>query len=168
MKNVTITGEGCFGYYKYERQTGRGIILRGDEILMSYESKADRWEIPGGGREDGESFEECCKREVQEETGYIVNVGKPVVTLAEYYDEARMIHKIFLCEITGEGEMNPTEGEINIGARPEWIRLDRLMPILEKSAAGDEDPDNYRIHLRGNTVLKAYLDEINNGGNSNE
>ena len=164
MKEITITGDGYAGYYKYERQTSRGLMVRGDEILMSYEEGNDIWEIPGGGLEDGEDHIECCAREVLEETGMIVNVGEHVLTVTEYYDEARMIHRYFICDIIGKGEMNPTEYERKVNAHPVWIKFEELLPILKNGADADEKTnDNHRIYLRGYTALKEYLKmKINN------
>ncbi|GGE62717.1 NUDIX hydrolase [Priestia taiwanensis] len=52
-----------------------------DEILMvlqGAENEEKRWSIPSGGKEDGESFEECCIRELKEETGLNVTIVKPL------------------------------------------------------------------------------------------
>ncbi|BDC92123.1 hypothetical protein TRBR_02200 [Treponema bryantii] len=36
---------------------------------MGYESKNNKYIIPGDGVENGETLEECCERELVEETG---------------------------------------------------------------------------------------------------
>jgi len=49
------------------------------QVLMVLQGKPDeepKWSVPSGGVEPGETFEECCAREVWEETGYRVHVGK--------------------------------------------------------------------------------------------
>jgi 8-oxo-dGTP pyrophosphatase MutT (NUDIX family) len=52
------------------------IVLNqaGDKILLTRRTDNGRWCLPGGGMEVGESLEECCMREVWEETGLTVRV----------------------------------------------------------------------------------------------
>lgn len=40
-----------------------------DKYVFSYNKKRKGWEIPGGHIEEGETWEEACKREMYEETG---------------------------------------------------------------------------------------------------
>jgi 8-oxo-dGTP diphosphatase len=47
-------------------------INENNEILMVKGYNASAWAIPSGGIEEGETPEECCVREVMEETGYEV------------------------------------------------------------------------------------------------
>ncbi|KOP81207.1 NUDIX hydrolase [Cytobacillus solani] len=52
-----------------------------DEILMVAQEKPNEpelWSVPSGGVEENETFEECCAREVFEETGYRIKVIKKV------------------------------------------------------------------------------------------
>jgi len=47
------------------------------ELLMVLQGTPEEkklWATPSGGKESGETFEECCIREVEEETGYIVEI----------------------------------------------------------------------------------------------
>jgi 8-oxo-dGTP pyrophosphatase MutT (NUDIX family) len=39
-----------------------------NKLVLVYASKRNSWEMPGGGREEGETFEECIVREIKEET----------------------------------------------------------------------------------------------------
>ena len=51
------------------------------ELLMVLQGKPEEkklWATPSGGKESGETFEECCIREVEEETGYIVELIEEV------------------------------------------------------------------------------------------
>ena len=158
MKEITLKDESFSGCIKYERQTCRGFVVRGEEILMSFEEKTDIWEIPGGGLEDGEEYRECCAREVLEETGMIVNVGELFLTITELFDQARLIHRYYICEITGKGETDPTEYERLVNAHPEWISFEKLLPLLKNRAETDEKTNDVRrIYLRAYTAIKEYL-----------
>lgn len=57
------------------RQAVRAIIIRDHKILMVHTNKGD-YKFPGGGIKKLESHEEALRREVTEETGYIVNQMK--------------------------------------------------------------------------------------------
>lgn len=51
-------------------------IVQDDEgrVLMIHKTDNDRWALPGGGHEPGESIADTVVREVKEETGYDVEV----------------------------------------------------------------------------------------------
>ena len=47
------------------------------QLLMVLQGKPEEkklWTIPSGGKEDLETFEDCCVREIKEETGYQVEI----------------------------------------------------------------------------------------------
>ena len=81
MKNIDIYGK----YYNENsskvRENCRAIIVKYDNILISYETKTDQLMIPGGGLESGETYEQCLISEIEEETGYIIEVKEKVVTI---------------------------------------------------------------------------------------
>lgn len=64
---------------KNERMlVARVVVTRDDKVLLIRRSESDGsrggfWEIPGGIVEQGESFEDAARREVQEETGLTID-----------------------------------------------------------------------------------------------
>jgi 8-oxo-dGTP diphosphatase len=50
---------------------GKVLIARRRRAVMGYS-----WEFPGGKLEDGETLEECLKREIGEELGIVIEVGE--------------------------------------------------------------------------------------------
>jgi len=54
--------------------TGEGVVL----VKRRFEPLAGQWSLPGGAVEVGETLERSIAREVEEETGLIVDVG-PIV-----------------------------------------------------------------------------------------
>jgi 8-oxo-dGTP diphosphatase len=60
------------------------------------------WEFPGGKCEPGEDHETCLRREIEEELGVDVRVGRQIFEVAhEYPDRAVELH-FFECEFLGE------------------------------------------------------------------
>ncbi|MBQ9409263.1 MAG: NUDIX domain-containing protein [Clostridia bacterium] len=157
MRQVDILGDNRFESYSKTRCGSRAVILRGEEILLSHEILHDLWMLPGGGQEAGETFEECCLREVQEETGYRVRICYPLLTLNEYYEEYRYISRYYVCEIEGSGAMRLTPQEEKRGLRPDWLPLSEALTLFSRHqdwAAKDEERRG--IYLREYTALKEY------------
>ena len=48
----------------------------GEKVLLTRRTDNGRWCLPGGAMDPGESASECCSREVLEETGLVVTVGR--------------------------------------------------------------------------------------------
>ena len=69
MKQIRLINDDYLGYVNRLRHACRGIVIRDGKVLLSYEKKYDKYIIPGGGVEENESYQECCERELLEETG---------------------------------------------------------------------------------------------------
>jgi 8-oxo-dGTP pyrophosphatase MutT (NUDIX family) len=55
----------------------KGVVLREQAVLL-LKNERDEWELPGGKLEPHETPSECLRREMEEETGLLVEVGPPV------------------------------------------------------------------------------------------
>ena len=61
------------------------------------------WEFPGGKREPNETFEQCLVRELREELGVEVEVGRLFEEITHAYAEKTVHLKFFACKlISGE------------------------------------------------------------------
>lgn len=59
---------------------GQVLILReAPKETYTGNTQSGRYQLPGGKLEPGETFEECLRREVQEETGLNIESGEPLL-----------------------------------------------------------------------------------------
>jgi len=88
------------------------------EILMVKEGKEHvkgKWDFPGGGMECSEDIQSSIKREVKEETGYLI---EPKEIVGVYMEESArtgnlVVVFVFSSKIVGKGEKDPdNENEI--------------------------------------------------------
>jgi 8-oxo-dGTP diphosphatase len=88
-------------------EVSAGLVFRSGKLLIT-QRHADAhlgglWEFPGGKREAGESFEQCLVRELNEELGVEVVVGKLFDSVTHAYPERTVLLKFFLCTLpTGD------------------------------------------------------------------
>ena len=74
-----------------------------DQILLMKRSDNEHWGLPGGYVEPGESVQSAAQREVREETGYEIEVGRLVGVYSDPrmqvidYGGGRRVHAINLC-----------------------------------------------------------------------
>lgn len=151
-KFIEIFGDNYKGYYQSTRISCRGIIIKNNNILLSYETKTDQWMIPGGGLEKGEDEVDCVTREIGEETGTKVKADGFALEIDEYYGEERFISKYFLCEVIGDTNISLTEREIEAGMELRWIPLEESFNIFsshQKYINKDE--------MRRGMYLREYL-----------
>lgn len=141
---------------KYIRPAARGLVINDGKILLTYEKNKDVYMSPGGRREEGESFPECCVREIEEESGYIARIIKPFAVINEYcFDTCYEAH-YFICEIKGQGESSLTPTEIDHGVEPRWVSLEKAVEIF--SAFNTKAEDHRSLYLREYTILNKYLE----------
>lgn len=83
-----------------------GVILEDGKVLLGLRRDIDWWNLPGGGMELGETVDEALCREVLEETGLQVRVGRLVGVYSK--PQKGEVVLTFLCSITG-GDVVETE-----------------------------------------------------------
>lgn len=151
---VEIIGENYSGKWNKSRTACRGIVIRDQQILLSYETATGQWMLPGGGMEPGENEQECCIREVAEETGYRIRPTGCVLEIDEYYRDFKWVNRYFFGEVTGRTETCLTPSEKALGMEPRWLPLDESIRIFAEHASRTE-PDELRngMYLREHTAL---------------
>ncbi len=161
MKKIEILGANRFESFTRTRIGSRAIIVRDGMILLAHEANTGWWLVPGGGLEEGETPEECCVREAEEETGYTVRPLQRFLTLYEYYEEYRYISHYFVCEVTGNGQMHLTEAEVQRGVEPRWISLQDAVGIFSRHQSyADTSEEKRGTYLREYSALREYMKTI--------
>ena len=154
MKHIDIIGKNYFGHYEHVREGSRCIIVKDDKILLSYYTNLELYMIPGGGKEERESDAECCIREIEEETGLIVEVGEPIIEINEYYEDWRYVDKYFIGRIVGEGKIKLTSAEIESGEMPRWLPLHKVLKMFGSyHQFAETDEIRHGIYYREYTAL---------------
>ncbi|KAL7673626.1 hypothetical protein ACOME3_008479 [Neoechinorhynchus agilis] len=133
------------GKVKQRLQNGQGYTMRAAcvcirtnrperVLLVSSSKKSDKFVIPGGGIENGESGAEAAKREVYEEAGIR---GQIIKHLNEYLnEESKSITTVFIFNVEYEDETWP---EKSIGRKRKWMELDEAIDHLMKSKPRQAD-----------------------------
>ncbi|RDU37696.1 DNA mismatch repair protein MutT [Neobacillus piezotolerans] len=82
-----------------------GICINEESrILMVLQGKPEetkKWAVPSGGVEKGETYRECCRREFEEETGFLVEVLDEVKVKTGTYEGFSVEVRYFILKIMG-------------------------------------------------------------------
>lgn len=122
--------------YATPKVDARGAIFQDDRVLLVRERDDQKWTLPGGWIDVGESPSQAVEREVFEESGY----QSKAVKLAALYDRNKHSHTpglfhsyklFFLCELIGGAPQPSIETDaidfFPVQALPE-LSLSRVIP----------------------------------------
>lgn len=124
-----------------KRINGRAIIIDNDEVLLMYRRKVydgyikEYYAIPGGGKEENETIEECIKREIKEEFSLNVEVLDYLGKVEDKYNIGYIYQaKIIDGELKLGGEELEHNNEINY-YEPRRIKLKDIdnIELLEEN-----------------------------------
>ncbi|MFW5955284.1 MAG: A/G-specific adenine glycosylase [Rhodothermales bacterium] len=102
-----------------------GLIFHADRLYIQRRSTeamlGGLWEFPGGKREEGESLEDTCRREIMEETGMMVTVEREVAKVRHAYSHFTITLHAFQCAMAPG--VRPAKSPSNTA----WVREEDLM-----------------------------------------
>jgi len=111
-------------------EDGKLLVLRMRDAVSG--SSGRKWSLAGGTLEYGESIEACLKREMKEETGLDVTVGRLLYLCERLGDGDHVVHMTFL--------VRRKSGELRVGYEPEpganEIVDARFVPVEALTALG--------------------------------
>ena len=131
MRKLQLKNDDYLGYVKKLRHACRGIVVKDSKVLLGYEENNNKYSIPGGGVENGETYEQCCERELLEETGMEVHAKEEYLEIEELFCDWRHINHYFVCELIKDtGSINLTEGEKQAGTTFRWLPMEEALDIF--------------------------------------
>ena len=89
------------------------IIMKDNKIFVTqrgYGEFKDWWEFPCGKIEEGETPEECLKREIKEELKADINIDKYLCTVEYDYPNFHLKMECFICSLI-DGHLELVEAE---------------------------------------------------------
>jgi 8-oxo-dGTP diphosphatase len=89
------------GTAKPSIEVAAGLVFRDGKLLITQRPAGSHleglWEFPGGKRERGESFEQCLRRELNEELCIEVEIHELVESITHEYPEKSVTLKFYRC-----------------------------------------------------------------------
>jgi 8-oxo-dGTP diphosphatase len=116
-----------------------GVLVRDDdgklEVALIHRPRYDDWSLPKGKLEEGESFKEGALREVEEETGFVCDLGRELSS-TEYRDRKGRP------KIVRYWQMTPRKGKFRVNDEVDELRW---VPIKKAADLLDYDHDRKLI-----------------------
>ena len=107
-----------------EVRAAGGVVVRDGEVALVHRPKYDDWSLPKGKLDDGEGWEECALREVEEETGLRCRLGDELEPVA-YLDpkgRRKLVRYWRMDPVSGEFEPSDEVDALEWRPRDEALR----------------------------------------------
>ena len=143
------------------RPTSKGIVFD-DEGNIALLSIRDHVGFPGGGVEEGETFEEAFIRECDEEIGCAVDIISTIGKARQYRakDAKQYEFVYFIAKVVGEIGVPSTSQDDEVGIKVIWLSKEKTGEILERQIKDIPENEyarqfNFRTHV---AAFKKYLE----------
>ncbi len=107
----------------------KAIIIEGTKLLtvkMRSDEGVEYYTLPGGKQRADELMLDALKREVSEETGYIIEPKSLLFIREGFKEESHRIEFMFICDIVGNSDETDRSYDRNqIGTK--WLSIDNIL-----------------------------------------
>ena len=124
-----------------KRTAVRAVVFDGAGLIgLEHVKKLDHYKLPGGGVEEGESFQEALLRECEEELGVKIKVVREVGSTIEYRAKYKLCQTshCFVAETASEkGISSYTEDERTEWFETVWVIPEEALKLLSLGKTAD-------------------------------
>lgn len=116
------------------RRSNYGLAVYEHQVLLIFDPRSDKWELPGGGVDEGETDEQGLVREIKEETGLDADTSK-MQLIKQFHGFYKSLEKAFPWKTDRNYYhvriKNPTgpllkEGNGDDVTQCQWVDIDNL------------------------------------------
>lgn len=123
------------------RTAARAVLIDNENnIALLFVSKHKYHKLPGGGVERNEKIEDALKREVLEETGHHLEIGKEIGIITEQKNSMKEFQTSYcwLAKVVGEKQQHAfTEKELSEGFELQWMPLEKAIKTIKTETPSD-------------------------------
>ena len=105
-----------------------GLVRNPEDKVLMIRSPQRGWEVPGGQVEEGEDLFSALKREIFEETGISISIGR----LVGVYDRVQSPYLLILCFTCNWVSGAPVTSEESLEV--EWVHPDSVLERIDHDA----------------------------------
>ena len=128
----------------------KAFVVRDGKILLLQEStdyedgtNAGKWDVPGGRVNPGEKWDDALRREVKEETGLDVEIGRPFA-IGEWWPQVRgeqwqIIATFVECKVVGHEKVVLSQDH----ASQQWLTPEEVLTLQPTTSFINEAAKQY-------------------------
>lgn len=110
----------------------KAIIEKDGKVLVCRGVGDSVWEFPGGRLHTNEKPREGLMREIREELGIVVEVGRPVDILRSFHGQTKewQVFIAYRCRMTGDAQISMDKSELE---ELKWVTVEELkgLPMFD-------------------------------------